>query len=134
MTDSNKTDAKAYGPYSPLRVVGDWAFVSGQVGVEAKNQTTSKLVEEQTKTALGNLEKVLASASFNKSDIVKTTIFLTDMSDFEALNKVYSNFFEDVQVRPARSTVAVKELPRVVEGVNLKVEIDAIAYKGAEDE
>jgi 2-iminobutanoate/2-iminopropanoate deaminase len=134
MSQTNKSDTKTYGPYSPVRVVGDWAFVSGQIGVEAKNQSTSELVEVQTEVALSNLESALGSVGFNKSDIVKTTIFLTDMADFGALNKVYSEFFEGLENKPARSTVAVKELPRVVKGLDLKVEIDAIAYKGAGSE
>lgn len=129
MSEDNKKSTKTYGPYSPVRVVDGWAFVSGQIGVEAESKSVSETVEGQTETALKNLEIVLESAGYSKHDVVKTTIFLTDMADFGKLNEVYARFFEDLEDRPARSTVGVKELPRVGGDVSLRVEIDAVAYK-----
>ncbi len=114
-------------PYSPVRQVGNMYFVSGHTGVDIATASASLGVTEQTHKVFKNLKVTLQAHGLTLDDIVKTTIFLTDMGDFPAVNEVYANYFKDP--KPARSTVAVRELPRVAGDTNLKVEIEAVAYK-----
>ena len=109
------------GPYSPGVKVGNLLFVSGQV---SKPGTMD--IKEQTRSVLDNIKKIVVAAGGNVSNIIKTTVFLTNFKDFGKMNRVYKKFFEDNGVTekfPARSTVEVSNL--VVEG--LIIEIDAIA-------
>jgi 2-iminobutanoate/2-iminopropanoate deaminase len=112
------------GPYSQAVAAGPYAFFSGQVGLDP---TTKKLVkggvEEQTRQAMANLAAVLAAAGLTFADVVKTTLFLTDMNDFAAVNTIYGESFEGGPV-PARSTVAVAALP-----AGARFEIEAIALR-----
>lgn len=109
------------GPYNQAVKVGGFVFLSGQI---ALNNETGELVmdtlEAETHQVMKNLEAVLSEAGTSFSGIVKTTIFLSDMSLFTAVNEIYGSYFSDNF--PARETVAVKGLPK---GVN--VEISAIA-------
>lgn len=111
------------GPYSQAVVSGPVVYCSGQIGLEP---TTGKLVgngvAEQTERCLRNLEEVLAAAGCSLKDVVKTTIFVTDMADFKEVNEAYGRSFS--QDPPARSTVAVTALPR-----GARVEIEAVAYR-----
>jgi len=116
----------ALGPYTPIVQAGDLYFISGCTGVNVADKTAASDITSQTQQAFANLQSVLESAGLTYDDIVKTTVFLTDMGDFAAMNDVYVTKF--MQPRPARSTVAVAELPRVA-NVPLKVEIEAIARK-----
>ncbi len=116
-----------FGPYSPIRKAGNFYFVSGQVGVNPATKTASRGVAEQTQQALTNLGNVLKSAGLGFDDVVKITIFITDMSCFGVVNDVYVGYFSEP--RPARSTIAVAELPRVAGDTPVKIEIDAIAIK-----
>jgi 2-iminobutanoate/2-iminopropanoate deaminase len=116
-----------YGPYTPVRSAGNILFISGQIGVDAATKTASDDIAEQTKQALRNMKAVLASAGASLTDIVKTTVFLTNMDDFAAMNAVYERAFQTP--RPARSTVCVRELPRLGGDVPIRVEIEAVAYK-----
>ena len=121
--------ARTFGPYSPSRVVSDWCYVSGQVGVDPGTGHAATSVQEQTERALKNLEQVLVEAGFSMRDVVKTTIYLSAMDNFSVVNEVYARAFSDPF--PARSTVAVRELPRVSKnGVSVKVEIEAVAHRG----
>jgi 2-iminobutanoate/2-iminopropanoate deaminase len=117
---------QTFGPYSPIRQVGELFFISGQIGVDADKKASDNIAD-QTNQALDNLGAVLESAGLTFDDVVKTTIFVTDMGDFAKVNEVYVARFADP--RPARSTVGVAELPRVA-NVPLKVEIEVIAAKG----
>lgn len=117
---------KTYGPYSSTREVGDLIFTAGQIG--ANDGIAPHDMSAQTKLALENLGNVLSDAGASFSTVVKTTVYLTDMANFDEMNKVYSAFFEAAGSRPARSTIAVKELPRVADNP-LLIEIEAIAYK-----
>jgi 2-iminobutanoate/2-iminopropanoate deaminase len=112
------------GPYSQAVSAGLFTFCSGQVGLDP---VTKKLAEggvaEQTRQAMANLAAVLAAAGLTFADVIKTTIFLTDMNDFGAVNTIYGESFEGGPA-PARSTVAVAALPA---GAN--VEIEAIAQR-----
>jgi 2-iminobutanoate/2-iminopropanoate deaminase len=118
-----------YGPYTPVRQAGNLLFVSGQVGIDPKTKTAPKGVEGQTKQALLNLESALRDRNASLRDIVKTTVFLVTMDDFTAMNAMYEQ--ELPTPRPARSTVGIRELPRLAGAIPLLVEIEAIAYKEA---
>jgi len=113
----------AVGPYSQAIVAGDLVFCAGQGAIDAATgEFMHGTVEEETERTLRNLGAVLDAAGVGFGDVVKTTVFLTDMNDFAAMNGVYATFFPDPP--PARSTVAVKELPK-----GFKVEVEAIASK-----
>lgn len=116
-----------YGPYTPVRSAGNLLFVSGQVGIDPATKTVGKSVTEQTQQVIRNLTQVLNESNATLEDVVKTTVFLADMDDFAAMNTIYEQMFQ--APRPARSTVAVKELPRLGGDTPILVEIDAIAYK-----
>jgi 2-iminobutanoate/2-iminopropanoate deaminase len=115
-----------FGPYSPIREAGGLAFVSGQVGIDPATKATAPGIESQTEQALLNLTALLKDAGLSLSDVIKTTVFLTDMGDFAAMNAVYLQHFS--APRPARSCVAVAELPRLADHP-LKIEIEAVALR-----
>ncbi len=117
---------KTYGPYSSYQIVGDLVFTAGQIGT--KDGLAPKDIQSQTKLALENLGNVLSDAGASFSTVVKITVYLTDMAYFDEMNIAYGNVFETAGSRPARSTVAVKELPRVADNP-LLVEVEAVAYK-----
>lgn len=118
----------SYGPYSPIRQAGSMYFTSGQLGIKSSDKKdTNNDIVSQTNQALNNLKAVLASRDLSLDDVVKTTVYLPNMSDFLDMNTVYERYFS--HPRPARSTVGVKALPLVIEGVAALVEIEAIAYK-----
>jgi 2-iminobutanoate/2-iminopropanoate deaminase len=112
------------GPYSQAILVGNTLYTSGQV---ALNPTSMALVldniETETKQVMENLKAVLEAAQMTFEDVIKTTIFLTDMGDFANMNGVYSSYFDE-KTAPARETVEVAGLPK-----NVHVEISMIAMK-----
>jgi 2-iminobutanoate/2-iminopropanoate deaminase len=111
----------AIGPYSQAIKAGGMVFCSGQIPIDPKTgQFVSQVVSEQTEQVLTNLSEVLKAAGTSLDNVVKTTVFLTDMNDFVEMNEVYSRFFSDN--KPARATVQAARLPR-----DAKVEIDCIA-------
>jgi len=112
----------ALGPYRLAVPAGDFVFVSGQVGVNANGDLIGETVEAQTKQALENLKAILESQNLKLSNVVKTTIYLTNMGDFGAMNKIYAEYFTNDF--PARATVGIQSLPK-----NARVEIEAIAIK-----
>jgi len=117
--------AKAIGPYSAAIESGELVFVSGQIPLDP---LTGKLVEgeiaAQTSQSLENLKTILAAAGLTFAHVVKTTIFLTSMGDFAAVNDVYKTYMAEPY--PARSTIAVAALP-----MGAKVEIEMIAARNA---
>jgi 2-iminobutanoate/2-iminopropanoate deaminase len=114
----------AIGPYSQGLVSGDLVFCSGQLGLDpATGELVDGGVEAQTERALRNLTSVLDAAGASMADVVKTTIFLADISDFAAVNAVYARHMPDPA--PARSTFAVGALPK-----GGLIEIEAIARRG----
>lgn len=116
------------GPYSPVRWAGDFAFVSGQIGLEpASGELAGPGLEEQARQALRNLDQVLKGAGLGREQVVKVMVFLTDMDDFRAFNEIYAGFFGGVISLPARSCVAVAALPK-----GARVEIEAVAHSVAE--
>jgi len=111
----------AIGPYSQALIAGGWIFSSGQIPVDpATGVVPGGSVEEQTDLVLGNLAAVLEAAGGGLGTVVRTTVYLSDMTFFGEMNAVYARHFGDH--RPARSTVAVAALPKGVD-----VEIDAMA-------
>ena len=111
----------AVGPYSQAVRVGQLVFTAGQIPLDPKTgQIVSEDISEQTRRVLDNLTAVLAAENLTFKHIVKTTIFLMDMADFQAVNEVYASYFSDLP--PARSTVQVAGLPK-----NARVEIECIA-------
>ncbi len=112
---------KAIGPYSQAIACGDLLFLSGQVPLDPGTGTMVRgTVQEEVARVLDNLKAVLEAAGAGFDRVVRTTVYLTDLKDFEAMNEVYARCFGTN--RPARSTVQVSGLPR-----GARVEIDAIA-------
>jgi 2-iminobutanoate/2-iminopropanoate deaminase len=112
----------AIGPYSQAIAADGTVFCSGQIGLDPTTGELVEGVEAQVERALRNLDAVLDAAGATLADVVKTTIFLTDMGDFGAVNAVYARFMPDPP--PARSTVAVAGLPK-----GALVEVEAIARR-----
>jgi 2-iminobutanoate/2-iminopropanoate deaminase len=112
---------KAVGPYSQAVQMGDFLFCSGQISIDPQtNEVFTGDIKTQTEMVMKNISAVLESANLNFSNIVKTTIFLTNMGDFATVNEVYGKYFKEAP--PARSTIAVAGLPK---GVNVEVEVIA---------
>ncbi|OQX49575.1 MAG: deaminase [Epsilonproteobacteria bacterium 4484_20] len=118
---STEDAPKAIGPYSQAIVANGLVYTSGQIALMPDGKMETRGVEQQTHQVIKNLFYVLAAAGAEFSDVIKTTIYLTDMNDFETMNKVYAHYFGNHQ--PARSTVAVKALP-----MGALVEIECIAF------
>ena len=113
--------AAALGPYSQAVRTGQFLFVSGQIPLDpSTGQLVSDDIGEQTHRVLQSLGAILETAGGSFEHVVRTTVFLTDLGDFAAMNEVYASYFGDPA--PARSTVQVAALPKSV-----RLEIDAIA-------
>lgn len=113
----------AIGPYSQAVEVNGFVFASGQLPVDpATGAFAEGGIKEQTRQSLTNVSRIMEEAGLDLSHVVKTTVFLSDMDNFAAMNEVYSEFFKEPY--PARSAVAVKTLPK-----NALVEIECIAVK-----
>lgn len=112
---------KPVGPYSQAVEAGGFLFCSGMIAIDAKSdQVHTGPIAEQAKVCLENIKGLLESQSMTLNNVVKTTIFLTNMNDFAAVNEVYGKYF--VEQPPARSTIAVAGLPK---GVNVEIEVIA---------
>lgn len=112
---------KPVGPYSQAVEAGGFIFCSGQIAIDPKtDQVMTGPVEQQTKQVIENIEAVLKEVGLTLQNVIKSTIFLTNMNDFQAVNEVYSRYF--VEQPPARSTIAVSALPK---GVNVEIEVIA---------
>lgn len=111
----------AVGPYSHSVLANNTLYVSGQLGL-APNGEMRETVAEQANQALTNLGEILKTAGLSFDDIVKTTIFVTNIADFATVNEIYSNYFKAAP--PARSCVQVAALPK--EGL---VEVEAVAVR-----
>ncbi len=110
----------AIGPYSQAVVCGEMVFTSGQIPINpASGKVEAQTIEAQTEQVMKNLGEVLKAAGSGYENAVKTTCFLADIADFAAFNSVYANYFTTC---PARSCVAVKDLPKGV-----KVEVEVVA-------
>jgi 2-iminobutanoate/2-iminopropanoate deaminase len=111
----------AIGPYSQAIRAGDFVYTSGQIGLEPESGKLVEGIDAQTRQVLANLRAVLAAAGASFEQVVKTTIFLVDMADFQVVNTLYAAEF--VADPPARSTVQVAGLPR-----KALVEIEVVAF------
>ncbi len=122
MIKAVRTDSapQAIGPYSQAVKVSDFIFTSGQIALTPSGVMVQNDIRLQTAQVMRNLKAVLEAAGSSLQNVVKTTIFLADMDDFAAVNEIYEEWFADH--KPARSTVAVKTLPK-----NALVEIECIA-------
>lgn len=108
------------GPYSQAIAAGGFLFLSGQVPLMKNGELLDDSVAAQTQKVMSHIQAVLKSADLNFDHIVKATLFLTDINDFSAVNKIYAAFFKNTP--PARSCVEVSALPK-----GAKIEIEAIA-------
>ncbi len=118
---STEKAPKALGPYSQAVKAGGFVWCSGQIPVDpAVNAVTATTIEGQTRQAISNLKNVLEAAGSGLDKVVKTTVFISDMDDFAALNAVYAELFGET--KPARSCVQVARLPK-----DVKLEIEAVA-------
>jgi len=116
---------KAIGPYSQGVKIGDLVFVSGQIGNDPKTGEMVKGgINIQTRQALKNLSEVLKAAGSGQENVLKVTVYLTNMEDFPVMNGIYGKFFSEPY--PARATVQVVRLPK-----DALIEIECIAYKSS---
>lgn len=110
---------EALGPYSHAMVVNNLVFTSGQIPLDTEGNIVNSDVKEQTKQVLENLSVVLEEAGSDLNSVVKATIFISDMNEFQQINEVYGSYFNEHQ--PARSCVEVSRLPK-----DVKVEIELV--------
>ena len=116
------TAPAAIGPYSQAVQAGNILYISGMIPVDpATNTMAGSTIEEQASQIMRNIDAVLKEAGYTVDDVVKTTCFLADMNDFARFNEVYADFFTS---KPARSCVAVKQLPK-----GALAEVETIAIK-----
>ena len=126
-TISTKDAPQAIGPYSQAIRFGNLIFASGQIPIEPETGKILKGdIKGQTKLILENLNNVLAAGGSSLDNVLRTTIFLTDLEDYPAVNETYAQYFNDLP--PARSTVQVAKLP-----MDAQIEIDAIACINTEE-
>jgi 2-iminobutanoate/2-iminopropanoate deaminase len=120
---STEKAPKALGPYSQAIKANGFVFVSGQIPIQPSTGSLVKgTIAEQTSLVLTNLGEILKSAGTSLDKVVKTTVFLQDMNDFDEMNKTYAEFF--TSTKPARATVQVARLPK-----DVSVEIECVAVE-----
>jgi 2-iminobutanoate/2-iminopropanoate deaminase len=114
---------KPVGPYSQAVEVGSFVFVSGQIPIDpTTGQMAGDDIENQTHQVLKNIKNILEKAGLSLHNVVKTTVLLADMNDFQKMNEIYATYFEEPF--PARAAYQVAKLP-----LGAKIEIECIAYK-----
>ena len=106
----SKNAPAAIGPYSQAIMAGNLLYTSGQLGLDPDTGDLASGIEEQTKQSLKNVQAILEEAGLQKTDVIKTVVFLKNMSDFAVVNGIYAEFFGDH--KPARSCVEVAQLPK----------------------
>ena len=112
----------AIGPYSQAIRIGDFLYTSGQISLDPESmEMITGDIEVETEKVLKNIEAILKEDGLNLNNIIKTTVYLTDLSEFARMNQVYESFFTDT--KPARACVQVAALPK-----GAKVEIDVVAH------
>jgi len=120
----SKNAPEPIGPYSQGVKVGHTLYTSGQIALDPDTgELINENITEETHAVMKNLDAVLSAAHFSFNDVVKCSIFIRDMNDFQAINEAYGQYFKSSP--PARETVEVSRLPK-----NVKVEISCIAVKG----
>jgi 2-iminobutanoate/2-iminopropanoate deaminase len=124
---STRDAPAAVGPYSQAVRSGAILFCAGQIPLDPQSgQIVSDEISAQTKRVLENISAVLRAENLNFGHVVKTTIFLTDLGDFQTVNEIYASYFRENP--PARSTVQVSALPK---GARVEIEVIAVASDGA---
>ena len=120
---------KPVGPYNQAVLVEDWLYCSGQIALDPATgeMIGNGNIEEETRQVLKNLIAVVEAAGGNSSNVIRTTIYLTDLNDFTKVNQIYAETFEN-KLSPARACVEVSNLPK-----GGKIEIDCIAWLGVEE-
>lgn len=119
---------KAIGPYSPAVKLGDFVYVSGQIPLHPETgEVSGTTIEEQTHQVMKNMKAVLADMGLGFRHIVKVTVFVSDLNDFEKLNEVYGSYLEEPY--PARSCVQVARLPKDVKVEMECIVIDTLVYE-----
>jgi 2-iminobutanoate/2-iminopropanoate deaminase len=123
VTNTEKAPA-AIGPYSQAVSFGDLLFTSGQIALDpTTGEVVGTTIEEQTEQVMKNISAILEANNIDFNNVIKTTCFIAEMADFAKFNEIYAKYFVS---KPARSCVAVKELPKAV-----LCEVEVIAYKNA---
>jgi|SRR5215203_2678295 len=118
----------AVGPYSQAVRIGPMLFTAGQIPLDPQSgQIVSQDVAEQTKRVLDNLTAVLKAEGMDFSNVVKTTVFMTNLAEFQTMNEIYAGYFKEQP--PARSTVQVAALPKAAQ---VEIEVVAVATKQGE--
>ena len=120
-TINTKNAPQAIGPYSQAKVIGNLVFTSGQIPLKPDGSIVSGNFEEESIQVLNNIDEILKAAGSNMGNIIKLTVYLDDLSNFNILNKVFENYF--LESFPARSTVEVSKLPK-----DARIEIEAIGF------
>lgn len=122
------TDAYTVGPYSPAIRLGNFLFISGQIGInQEKGVLENRNIETETRQALDNLMMVVRNAGFDSTDIVSSTVYLKDINDYAKMNLIYGGYFQEGNF-PARATVQVAALPR-----DARIEISAVAFRSRKE-
>lgn len=116
------------GPYSQALEVDGWVYVAGQVPIDpGSGEWVEDEITVQTERVLLNVKAILEAAGASLGDVVKTTVYMTDLDEFAAMNEVYAEFFND-ESPPARATIEASNLPK-----GCKIEVDAVAKVGASE-
>ncbi|WP_342258541.1 Rid family detoxifying hydrolase [Spiroplasma endosymbiont of Dioctria linearis] len=114
---------KAIGPYSQAILTEEnFLYISGQLGLNPETMNLEENIELQTKRALQNIDEILKEANFTKKNIIKTTVLIENMANFDVINHIYADYFEEH--KPSRSAFEVSKLPK-----NGLIEIEVIAKK-----
>ena len=120
---TSKNAPRPIGPYNQAVIANGFMYISGQVGMNPKTGKIIKdTISEETEQVMKNLSSILNEASISFENVVKTTIFLSDMNDFSLVNEVYGKYFDE-DTAPARETVQVSKLPL---GVNVEISMIAL--------
>ena len=121
---STKGAPEPIGPYNQAVMFGDTLYTSGQIAIDPKNGSLIlDTIENETKMVMENLKSILSSAEMSFENVIKCTIFISNMKNFSKINKIYAEYFEE-KTAPARETVEVSNLPKYV-----NIEISLIACK-----
>lgn len=119
---NTNTAPQAIGPYSQGIAFGDFVFFSGQIPIDPKTGKLVSGIEAQTTQVMENIKNLLAAEGLTFDNVVKTTVFITDMGNFGKVNEIYGKYFENEP--PARSCIEIGRLPKDAE-----IEIEIIAHK-----
>ena len=121
---SSDNAPSAIGTYSQAVLINDFLYVSGQIALDPKNMQMVEGIDNQIKMVFKNIKKILSEADMDFSDVIKLTILLDDLDNFEKVNEIMSELF--LKPYPARAAFEVSKLPK-----NSSIEIETIAYKGS---